>query len=47
MLNEILEKVGKGLGNLSKKIQPFMHSGKVQEFWNWVDEKWYRSKPSR
>lgn len=43
MLNAILKKVSHGLGVLSKKVQPFMHSGKFQEFWNWVDRKWYRT----
>lgn len=42
-LNEILEKVGKALGNLSSKIQPKVHSGAIQKFWNWVDAKWYRT----
>ncbi|MDO4832923.1 MAG: hypothetical protein Q4A45_05925 [Clostridia bacterium] len=43
MLNTILKKVSHGLGTLSEKVQPFMHNGKIQEFWNWVDRKWYRT----
>ena len=42
-INEILEKVGGALAKASDKIQPIVHSGKVQDFWNWVDAKWYRS----
>lgn len=42
-LNEILEKVSGGVGKLSKNLDTFMHSGKVQDFWDWVDTKWYRS----
>lgn len=32
MLNTILEKVSKGIGSLSEKLRPKLHSGKVQEF---------------
>ena len=42
-INAILEKVAGWLGKLSDKVQPLVHSGKVQEFWDWVDKKWYRS----
>lgn len=42
-LNEILEKLSKGIGNLTKKLDKFMHSGMVADFWDWVDKKWYRS----
>ncbi|NLL62966.1 MAG: hypothetical protein GX241_01790 [Ruminococcaceae bacterium] len=42
-LNEILGVVGRGVGILSDKLQRFMHSGKIADFWEWVDKKWYRS----
>ena len=42
-LNEILEKVSGGVGKLSKNLDTFMHSGKVADFWEWVDAKWYHS----
>jgi len=47
MLNRILEAVAKGLSALSSVLQPLMFKGKVNEFWNWVDEKWYRADVTR
>lgn len=47
MLNRILESLGRGIGNLSNKIQPKMKKGKIKEFWDWVDEKWYRATIKR
>ncbi|MBQ0136365.1 MAG: hypothetical protein KBS43_06485 [Oscillospiraceae bacterium] len=43
-INEILEKVAGGIGKFSDKVQPAVHSGRIQEFWDWVDEKWYHSE---
>lgn len=47
MLNTILEFVAKILGVVSSILQPLMFKGKVNEFWNWVDEKWYRADVTR
>lgn len=43
LLNKVLDKLAKGIGSLSEKLQPVVHSGKIQEFWDWVDKKWYRN----
>lgn len=47
MLNTILEVVAKGLGKLSDVLQPLMFKGKINEFWSWVDKKWYRAEVTR
>ena len=43
-LNDILDSLSEKIGNLSDKVQPSVHSGRWQEFWDWVDEKWYHSE---
>lgn len=41
MLNKILGVISKGIGKLQKVLVPVMK--KIQPFWDWVDDKWYRA----
>lgn len=41
MLNKILAPIGKGIGKLQQILVPV--TKKLQPFWDWVDDKWYRT----
>lgn len=41
MLNKILAPIGKGIGKLQQMLVPVTKA--IQPFWDWVDDKWYRT----